>query len=360
MIRLVHDYYLNVIKYQPVKGSSYIKLPQELRNNAKGLINIKKKNEDNECFRWCHIRHLNPQDKCPQRIKNSDKQYIKTLNYTGIEFPVTSKQFIKIEKQNKININVFGYEEKLPYPICVSKEKYNDHMNLLLITENKNKHFVLIKDFNKFTYNQTERKEKKHFCMYCVQCFSSEHVLTNHKENCLQINGTQAITMPEKGSTVKFNNFHKQLPVPFVIYADFEAITQKIHGCQANDDKSYTEACQRYTDCLYGYKVVCCYDDKYSKPVQIYRGPDSVYKFMEKILEEVKYHKKVMKNRFNKPLKMTEKDDIHFQKADKCHICEQNYTNKDRRVRDHCHVTRQYRRTTSYWGCKYCEQWRSG
>ena len=36
-----------------MKGSSYIKLPQELRNSAKGLINMK--NEDNECFRWCHI-----------------------------------------------------------------------------------------------------------------------------------------------------------------------------------------------------------------------------------------------------------------------------------------------------------------
>ena len=26
---------------------------------------------------------------------------------------------------------------------------------------------------------------------------------------------------------LKFNNFHKQLPVPFVIYADFEAITKR-------------------------------------------------------------------------------------------------------------------------------------
>ena len=68
--------------------------------------------------------------------------------------------------------------------------------------------------------------------------------------------------MPTKDNSIlKFNNFHKQLPVPFVIYSDFEAITEKIHGCQPNDDKSYTEAYQRHTDCGYGYKVVCCYDD---------------------------------------------------------------------------------------------------
>ena len=84
-------------------------------------------------------------------------------------------------------------------------------MNLLLITENEDKHYVLIKDFNKFMYNQTRHKERKHFCMYCLQCFCSEQILTNHKENCIQVNGKQAIKIPEKGSTVMFNNFHKQL-----------------------------------------------------------------------------------------------------------------------------------------------------
>ena len=81
------------------------------------------KNEDDECFRWCHIRHLNPQDKNPQRIKKSEKEYINKLDYSGIEFPVTTKHYNKIEKQNEININVFGYENKQPYPIHVSKEK---------------------------------------------------------------------------------------------------------------------------------------------------------------------------------------------------------------------------------------------
>ena len=341
-VQSVDNHYLNVVKYEPMKGSSYIKLPTELRNSAKGLINMK--NEDNECFRWCHIRHLNPQDKYPQRIKKSDKAFIENLNYSGIEFPVTTKQYNKIEKQNEININVFGYEEKQKYPIYVSKEKYEDCMNLLLITENENKHYVLIKDFNKFMYDITNNKKRKHFCMYCLQHFTSERVLNNHKENCIQLNGVQAIKMPTKDDNIlKFNNFHKQLPVPFVIYADFEAITEKIHGCQPNDDESYTEAYQRHTDCGYGYKVVCCYDDKYTKPVQIYRGEKAVYKFMEAMLDEVKYCKKIMKKHFNKPLRMTEDDEKEFQKADECHICNKKYNENDVRVRDHCHITGKYR-----------------
>ena len=109
-IESVDNHHLNIVQYQPMKGSSYIKLPQELSHNNKGLINIK--NEDNECFRWCHIRHLNAQETNPQRIKKSDKEYVKNLDYSGIEFPATTKQYNKIEKQNEININVFGYENK--------------------------------------------------------------------------------------------------------------------------------------------------------------------------------------------------------------------------------------------------------
>ena len=235
-IKSINNHYLNVVKYEPMKGSSYIKLPQELRNSVKGLINMK--NDDNECFRRCHIRHLNPQAKYPQRIKKVNKAFIENLNYSGIEFPVTTKQYNKIEKQNDININVFGYENKQPYPIHISKEKNEDCLNLLLITENECKYYVLIKDFNKFMYNQTKHKERKHFCMHCLQCFSSEKVLVNHKENCIQINGTQAIRMPTKDDNIlKFNNFQKQLPVPFIIYSDFEAITEKISGCQQKEEK---------------------------------------------------------------------------------------------------------------------------
>ena len=338
-IQSIENHYINIVNYSPLKGSSYIKLPQELKN--RGLINLQ--NKDNECFRWCHIRHLNLQGKDPQRIKKTDKTFICQLDYSGIEFPVTVKQINKIEKQNNICINLFGYEEKQTFPIYISKEKYQDHMELLLITEGENKHYVLIKDFNKFMFNQTKHEHRKYFCMYCLQCFSREDVLTEHINNCLSINGKQAINMPEKGDKVYFKNHHKQLPVPFVIYADFEALTEKIHGCQPNNEKSYTEAYQKHTDCGYGYKVVCCYDDKYSKPVQIHRGENAVHKFMENMLEEVNWCKSKMKKHFNKPLKMTMENEIDFKKAIKCHICDQQYTDKDIRVRDHCHITGKFR-----------------
>ena len=100
--------------------------------------------------------------------------------------------------------------------------------------------------------------------MYCLQCFSSERVLANHVNNCFTINGVQAINMPKQGENIlKFNNFHKQLPVPFVIYADFEAITKKVQGCKQSEEmekdkdrRSYTEAYQTHEDCGYGYMLL--------------------------------------------------------------------------------------------------------
>ena len=64
--------------------------------------------------------------------------------------------------------------------------------------------------------------------MNCLQCFSSKEVLDAHRKDCIVINRKQAIKMPnEDQNGVEFINHRKQIPVPFVIYADFEAITKK-------------------------------------------------------------------------------------------------------------------------------------
>ena len=80
-------------------------------SSKKGLVNLT--NDDNECFRWCHIRYLNPQEKDPQRVTKSDKEILLQLDYEGIELPVSVKDYTKFEWKNTTNINVFGYEKKV-------------------------------------------------------------------------------------------------------------------------------------------------------------------------------------------------------------------------------------------------------
>ena len=94
VIDRIDSHYINVTTYTPLHGSSYIELPTELKNPKKGLINIR--NKDDKCFRWCHIRHLNPQEKNPQRIKKVDKKMINELNYDGIDFLLSQNHYNKV------------------------------------------------------------------------------------------------------------------------------------------------------------------------------------------------------------------------------------------------------------------------
>ena len=112
----------------------------------KGLIDIQ--NYDNECFEWCHVRHLNTVDKNPQRIRKEDREVFKKLNYQGVNFAVSKKDYGKIEVLNKININVFCYENKVVYLVYLFDQKFDDCLALLLISNNFTPHYVYIKDSN--------------------------------------------------------------------------------------------------------------------------------------------------------------------------------------------------------------------
>ena len=141
VFELVLSHNINIVSYFPLKGKSYIKLPEELRNPKKALINPK--NEDNRCFLWCHNRHLNPLKKDPQRITKADRESVKKLDYTGVTFPVTVEDMDKIEKQNSININVFGYDGEA-YPIRISEANFPDHIELLWIEDKHDKKYETV------------------------------------------------------------------------------------------------------------------------------------------------------------------------------------------------------------------------
>ena len=75
--------------------------------------------------------------------------------------------------------------------------------------------------------------------------------MTKHKEDCLSINGVQSVDVEER--IIKFENYSKQLPVRFKIYADFE--------CNLQDTDIYEGSCTK----KYHYHVLCSY--AYKMPV---------------------------------------------------------------------------------------------
>ena len=54
---------------------------------------------------------------------------------------------------------MFGYEDESLYPIFISKQKFEDSMDLLLLYEDDKSHYVYIKDFNTFIFHKTKNKK---------------------------------------------------------------------------------------------------------------------------------------------------------------------------------------------------------
>ena len=127
--------------------------------------------------------------------------------------------------------------------------------------------------------------------------------MTEHKEVCLSINGTQSVKL-EKG-TIKFKTAFKQVQVPLKIYFDFQCILKSVESYEGSCSKKY----QDHVPCSFAYKLNCV-DNKFSKAIILYRGENAAYKFIEAILKEYEYCKKVMKKHFNKNMIMTEEEEF--------------------------------------------------
>ena len=123
------------------------------------MINIKNNNQ--KCFLWCHVRHINPLKEHPEKITKNDREIACSLTYDKIKFPVNEKDFEKIVVQKNICINVFCYENEMVFPIYVPDQKFENSMDLLLLINDNKSHYIYIEDFNTFMFNKTKNKNKK-------------------------------------------------------------------------------------------------------------------------------------------------------------------------------------------------------
>ena len=166
IVESIESQYIDISTYRPLSRISYVGLPVELKSSKKGLINIK--NNGQKCFLWCHVRHINPIKIRPGITTKEDKKLVKNLDNDQIEFPVQEKDFSKIETKNNICINVFGYENGLVFPTIVSDQKFENFMDLLLVTDGDKSHYAYIEDFNRFMFHKAKNKNKKYFCKSCL------------------------------------------------------------------------------------------------------------------------------------------------------------------------------------------------
>ena len=103
-------------------------------------------------------------------------------------------------------------------------------MDLLIISDVIKSHYVYMKGFGKFVFNKTKNKNKKYFCIYCLQCFSSKRGLIEYKQTCLKINDKQTVKL--KSGFIEFKIYSRQILAPFKIYADFECNFKSVRNIE--------------------------------------------------------------------------------------------------------------------------------
>ena len=97
-------------------------------------------------------------------------------------------------------------------------------------------------------YDHTQRK---HFCCYCWQDFSSREILKCQIIDYFKINGKQTIKMSKKGENIRFKNYERKIKSLFIVYVDFKLILVPEDNGKQNIDKSYTSKHQKHVACNY-------------------------------------------------------------------------------------------------------------
>ena len=253
---------IHTVEYNPTKGSSYIPLPDWI-SNKKAIVNIE--NKDEKCFLWCILRYLHPREDNDSRLTDL-KKYENSLNTKGISFPMKLRDISKFEKLNPSlpGINVFSVNNNIFYPLRMAERDCLNTIDLFLYEEDGVSHYTLIKNFHRLIKSQkTKSKNGSIFiCKKCFTHFTKEELLQKHILYCSN-NETVVVKKPKEKTMLYFKNNEKQLPMPFVVYADFECFTKPMNTCSPNPKESYNYNYQKHEPSGFCFYIKGIVDTKF-------------------------------------------------------------------------------------------------
>ena len=336
---------IHTYKFNPIKASSYIPLPDWIMRK-KAIVSIR--NKDNKCFIWSILRYLHPKPKYGSTLNDLIPYKNELKIPKAFKFPVKVDDITKFENANpKLpGINVFSVDDKkVIYPLRMALRDPNKTIDLFLYGENGKCHYSLIKNFSRLIRSQKTKCSSVplKICKRCFNHFTSEVKFKKHINYCKN-NEVAVAKMPKEGkeSILKYKNTHKQFLVPFVAYADFECFTKPMSSCSPNPEDSYNYNYQKHEPsgfCLYFKGIV---ETKF-EPIlytKRYEEENLAKIFVKKLIMAT--HKIYNEYyRRPKPIRLTKEDHLNFVEAKICHICQEEIT--ERKVRDHCHFTGKYR-----------------
>ena len=267
-------------------------------------------------FLWCILAQLYPVENHKDRISKYII-HLNELNLKGLEFPMKVKDIPNFENLNNLNINVFELTGNVLTPIHVNKNYLQPQIDLLLYQN----HYCLITRLHCLINKDSHMK---HVCRRCLTAFSSQPVLIDHMERCINQQPTN-ITFCWKDQ-LKFEDYHMKVLVPIRVYADFECI---------NQPQNTPNVLFKQIPIAVGYYQISPFGNNYSS----YFGIDCTKWFVNRMLTLEKIASKYFKT--NLELQISPQEEESFQLAEECWLCENPLD--DTKVRDHDHLTGKYR-----------------
>ena len=299
------------------------------------ILNIE--NNDKYCFLWSILASLHPSNNNhPNRVSNY-KQYFDELNIQGFDFSrgFRCSEVHKFNELNNLSVNIFElnfYQDQNQWkhkiiPIEVSK---NDSDRVIYLAIYKN-HYVLIKKLNVFLGDHN----KKNICRRCLNSYISENMLIKHRPKCENNNITTIKTSNE--SHLQWRKHFHENSIYFRIYADFEADNEKDNSIVGNK----TTNIYKQNPVLNGYYLVSelqdvLKSDYYKSPL----GYDNVDWFIDEVIRFENKMAFYFKNT-KKDIILTDDDEEEYRNDNVCRFCEKEILSD--KVRDHCHLTGEYR-----------------
>ena len=146
---------------------------------------------------------------------------------------------------------------------------------------------------------------------------------------------------------LRFKHHERSDRVPFIIYADTEALIKEMHNCDPNPQNSYTKKYQKHEPISFSYYIKCFDDNVYKSKLRKYTGEDAMEKFVEWIEEDVKEIANIPDVEM-----IFGPDELNqFNNTTKCWICNEEFDDtadekgyrKNEKVKDHCHYTGRFR-----------------
>jgi hypothetical protein len=267
-------------------GGSYVELPTFLRNKH-AIINVQ--NSDNRCFAYSLLSALHPATMSVSRAKTYERHFASYPALQTLQYPVELDHLESVERAINISFNVYSFfddEGRGRYPVYLSKISQEHAVDLLFW----NGHYAWIKYFSGFLADGSAHHGAHFYCKRCLGRFQLHTALQRHLQHCLSVDDCkQVFTMPPEGTKLRFINVRYQQRFPFIVYADFEALTVPCDQLTASAKKQQhipMHSYQSHKPISVGMKLVSSeggvLDDV---PYDTYTGDDVVEWFLRRLLQ---------------------------------------------------------------------------